>query len=131
MVFLYFFIHLQLQNNKISKIPFRQINNIAPPPPPPPRKFAAVLSYKRQELLTLCEHLGLPPILVGSCRSLFQFLCCVFLFCFIFFLCLVCPMLPVSLDCPFLIVRSIFFNVNCITFQHRLKISYVVISYCT
>jgi hypothetical protein len=38
-------------------------------------------------------------------------------FCFVF-LCLVCPMLPVSLDCSFLITPSVFSNVylvlNCI-----------------
>ena len=36
--------------------------------------------------------------------------CVVLCFCFVF-LCLVCPMLPVSLDCPFLIAPSIFSNV--------------------
>jgi hypothetical protein len=32
------------------------------------------------------------------------------IFCFVF-LCLVYPMLPVSLDCPFLIAPSVFFNI--------------------
>ena len=44
---------------------------------------------------------------------LFSFLCCVVL-CFILFvivLCLMYPMLPVSLDCPFLIALSVFSNV--------------------
>ena len=27
--------------------------------------------------------------------------------------CLVCPVLPVSLDCPFVITSSVFFNVYC------------------
>jgi len=31
-------------------------------------------------------------------------------FLFVFVLCLVCPMLLVSLDCPFLIAASVFFN---------------------
>ena len=31
----------------------------------------------------------------------------------VFVLCLVCPMLPVSLDCPFLIAPSVFYNVYC------------------
>jgi hypothetical protein len=53
------------------------------------------------------------------------FVCVFFLLLFVFVLCLVCPnvasvsglsildcpMLPVSLDCPFLIVPSVFFNV--------------------
>ena len=30
---------------------------------------------------------------------------------FAFVLCLVCPMLPVSLDCPFLVAPSVFSNV--------------------
>ena len=34
-----------------------------------------------------------------------------FLVLFVFVLCLVCPMLPVSLDCPFLIASSVFSNV--------------------
>jgi hypothetical protein len=44
-------------------------------------------------------------------------LCCVIaLFFFVLcdcsvFLCLVCPMLPVSLDCPFLIAPAVFSNV--------------------
>ena len=39
-----------------------------------------------------------------------SFLCCV-LCLFVFVLCLVYPMLPVSLDCPFSIVLSVFSNV--------------------
>jgi hypothetical protein len=60
-------------------------------------------------LLTLREHLGSSPVFSGICvANLFSFLCCVvfgFFLCdvFVFVLCLVCPMLPVSLDCPFLI----------------------------
>ena len=42
---------------------------------------------------------------------LFSFLCCVFFVLFVFVLCLVNPMLPVSLDCPFVIAPSVFFNV--------------------
>jgi hypothetical protein len=41
--------------------------------------------------------------LVGSVLLIFfSFLCCMFLFVFVY-LRSVCPMLPVSLDCPFLI----------------------------
>ena len=32
---------------------------------------------------------------------------------FVFVLCLVCPMLPVPLDCSYLIVPSVFMNVHC------------------
>ena len=74
------------------------------------------VSYKRQELLTLREHLCSPSVFGGvHVAHLFSFLCCVFLFClssscvlctqcsqclWIFFvLCLVYPMFTVSLDC--------------------------------
>jgi hypothetical protein len=39
------------------------------------------------------------------------FYCVVFFVLFVFVLCLVYPMLPVSLDCPFLIAPSVFSNV--------------------
>ena len=42
-----------------------------------------------------------------SVAHLFSFLCCVL---FVFILCLMCPMLPVSLDCPFLVAPSVFSN---------------------
>ena len=47
-------------------------------------------SYKKQELLTLHEHLGSPPVF-GWVRGahLFSFLCCVFGVLFVFVLCLV------------------------------------------
>jgi len=55
------------------------------------------------------EHLDSPPD-VGGVRvaHLYSFLCFVL---FVFILCLVYPMLPVSLDCPFLIAPSVFSNV--------------------
>jgi hypothetical protein len=62
------------------------------------------------ELLTIWEHLGSPPVLVGSVLLIFLVFCVEFLF-FVFVLCLVYPMLPVSLDCPFLITPSVFSNV--------------------
>jgi hypothetical protein len=45
---------------------------------------------------------------------LYSFLCFVVVLCFffVFFLCLVCPMLPVSLDCQFLIAPTVFFVVE-------------------
>ena len=45
------------------------------------------VSYNKQELLILREHVSLPPV-------------CLFSFC------VLCPILPVSLDCPFLIIPS-------------------------
>ena len=50
------------------------------------------MSYKKQELLTFREH---SQFLVGSV------LCCVF---YLSSSCPVCPMLSVSLDCPFLML---------------------------
>ena len=95
------------------------------------------LSYKRQKLSTCVLPLGL--FFGGICVAhLFKFsVLSVLFFCFLLFclssacvmyvmclvchvscmscvlyvLCLVCPLLPVSLDCPFLIVPSVFFNV--------------------
>ena len=61
------------------------------------------MSYKKQELLALREHLGLSLVFGGThVAHLISFLCCVI--CFVLFvvvLCLLYPMLPVSLDCPF------------------------------
>ena len=68
------------------------------------------VSYKKQELLTLRQHLMLlPGFWWGPCCSIFL----VFCFCALlaFFLCLVCPMLSVSLDCPFLIAPLVFSHV--------------------
>jgi len=47
--------------------------------------------------------------LVGFMLHICLVFCVVFLF--VFILCLVCPILPVSLDCPFLIALSVFSNV--------------------
>ena len=70
--------------------------------------------YKRQKLNTLHKYLGSPPVYGGVyVPHLFSFLCRV-VFCFLFLLfvpCLVCQKFPVSLDCSFLIVPSVFFNV--------------------
>jgi hypothetical protein len=82
------------------------------------------VSYKKQELIVPREHLVSPPVF-DLFSILYCFFVCVFLLLFVFVLCLVCPnvasvsglsildcpMLPVSLDCPFLIVPSVFFNV--------------------
>ena len=55
---------------------------------------------------TICGkglQLGIPLVFVGVRVAHF--------FVFVFVLCLVCPMFPVFLDCPFLIVPSVFSNV--------------------
>ena len=70
------------------------------------------VSYKRQQLLALREHLASPPVLVGSVLLISLVSCVVFFPLFVLVLCLVYPMLPVSLDCPFLIAHSGFSNVN-------------------
>ena len=70
------------------------------------------MSYKRQELLTLCEHMGSPPVFGGVrvAHLFFSFLCVVFFVLSGIALCSVYPMLPVSLDCPFFINPSVFCN---------------------
>ena len=88
------------------------------------------MSYEKQGLFNLCKHLGLPVVFCGICFAyLFTFLLC-FLLClsvlhhvynvtcvsgivlFVFVLCLVCPLLPLSLDCPFLIAFSVFSDIS-------------------
>ena len=60
-------------------------------------------------LLSLC--LSLPLSYTSVCvLVLSNTYCVVFLFVFVFVLCLACPMLPVSLDCPFLIAPTFFSN---------------------
>ena len=66
------------------------------------------LSYKRQELLIIREHMCSPPVFGGvSVAHIFSFMRCVF----VFVLYLAYPMWPDSLDCLFLIAPSIFSNV--------------------
>ena len=64
------------------------------------------------------EHLSSPLVFMwGPCHSSFRlsvfFLCCFFfVFYFIFvFICALCPYLQIALDCPFVIVPSVFSNV--------------------
>jgi hypothetical protein len=67
------------------------------------------------ELLILREHVGLPSVF-GGIRVAHLLSFCVVLcrfVLFVFVLCLMCPLLPVSLDCPFLIAPSVFSNVHC------------------
>jgi hypothetical protein len=68
------------------------------------------VSYKKQELLTPCEHMGSHPVFVGVHVAFFVF-CVVLFVLFESVLCLMYLMLPVSLDYPFLIVPSVFSNV--------------------
>ena len=71
------------------------------------------VSYRRQEMLALnimgdCVH---PRFVLGSVLLIVYVFYVVFLFLFVFVMCLVYPMLPVPLDCPFLIATSGFSNV--------------------
>ena len=69
------------------------------------------VSYKKQKLLKRSKHLG-SRFVVGSELLVVLVFCVVVCFyvLFVFVLCLVCPILPVSLDCPFLITPSVFSN---------------------
>jgi len=58
----------------------------------------ARMSYKKQELLTLLEHLG---TLVGSVLLIFSVFWVLFLDLFVFVLCLVYNVVCVIPDCPF------------------------------
>ena len=70
-----------------------------------------VLSCGRWELLSLRGRLGSPPVLEGFMLLNVLAFCVVFCGLFVFVMCLLCPILPVSLDCPFLTAISVFFNV--------------------
>ena len=52
-----------------------------------------------------------PRFLVGSVLFIFLVFCVVFLLLFVFNLCLMCPVLTVSLDCPFFIAPSGFSDI--------------------
>jgi len=62
------------------------------------------VSYEKQELLTLLCHLGFTPVLLFFFVMVVLCIFLVFYVCFSFYLssfCVLCPMLHVSLDCPF------------------------------
>jgi len=61
-------------------------------------------------------------VLVESVLFIFLVFCVVFCVLFAFVLCLVCPMLPESLDCPFLIAPSVFSNVYLLSVFYELKL---------
>jgi hypothetical protein len=70
------------------------------------------VSYKMQELLPLHVHQGSPTVSGGiRVAHFFSLLYCIVCFVFLRPVSHVCQMLPVSLDCPFLIVLSIFSNI--------------------
>jgi hypothetical protein len=69
-----------------------------------------VLFNKRRELLSLHEHLASVPVMMRFVLLILLAFCVVFSFACLSS-CLVYPMLPVSLDCPFLITPSVFCNV--------------------
>ena len=50
-------------------------------------------------------------VVICDCIVMSNTYCVMFFVWFVFVLCLVCPMLPISLDCPFLIAPLVFFNV--------------------
>jgi len=59
-----------------------------------------LISYRKQELLTLREHMGHPRIFGGvNGAHLISFLCCVFNFVWLTF-CVLSTVLAVCLDCP-------------------------------
>jgi len=86
------------------------------------------VSYKRQELLTIRDSLGL-PVVFGDVRvaHLFSFMWwCVL---FVFVLCTQCCK---SWDCPFFISHSVFYSVH--WFHHlrgiRAKINHIYVNIC-
>jgi hypothetical protein len=67
------------------------------------------MSHKKQELLTTHK----PWFSGGGCFApIFSFMCCVFCIAYLSSSCVLCPMLQLSVDCPFLIVLSLFSNIN-------------------
>ena len=72
------------------------------------------ISCKMHERLTLREHLGSPYILVGSVSLVFI----VVLFLCLSSFCVLWSMLPVTLDCSFLVILSVFVEVYLINKWH-------------
>jgi hypothetical protein len=63
-----------------------------------------------------------PQFLVGSMLLMLSVFCVVFFVLFVFVLCLMYPMLPVSLDCPFLIAPSVFSSLYLMGLIHTYSI---------
>jgi len=76
-------------------------------------KFDVISVYLKKVVSnTSCdEQHGLSGVSVGSVLLIVLRFCIVLLWLFVFVQCHACPVLPVSLDYPFLIVPSIFSNV--------------------
>ena len=71
-----------------------------------------LVSYEKQELFIILEHLCSPlGIWWDLYWSFFLVFCVVFFVFFIFVKCLVCRMLSMALDCSFLIAPSCFSNI--------------------
>ena len=85
------------------------------------------VSYMEQELLTFREQLSLRPVLMRYVLLIFSVFCVVFV-------CLrriyVCPILPVSLDCPFLIAPVVFSNVYLFACLRRIYVLYALSCQC-
>ena len=83
------------------------------------------VSYKWHELLTFCELLCTPPVFfVEPVLLIFLVSCVVMRFVlFVFVLCLVHPMLPISLDFPFLIAPLVFSDAYLHYFQFVLLVA--------
>ena len=67
------------------------------------------MSYRRQELSTLCEPMGSSPFL-GEVHVAHPVMFCEVSF-VVFLRPVSCPVLSISLDCPFLIASSVLSNV--------------------
>ena len=88
------------------------------------------VSYKTQEMLTLCVH---PLVWGGSVLLIFLLffveLCFLFVL-VVFVLCLVCLRLPVSLDSSFLIATSVFSNITFIMEKFQCSLVIVMMRDC-
>jgi hypothetical protein len=73
-----------------------------------PSKFASFNWGERREVIV---HFVDIYVIICDCIVMSNTYCVMFFVWFVFVLCLVCPMLPISLDCPFLIAPLVFFNV--------------------
>jgi len=81
----------------------------------------------KQEMLILHYHMdSAPDFGVVGAANLFKSLFCVL---FVFVLCLWCPMLPVYLDCSFLITLSVFSDVYLLIISHYKTYSFDIFDF--
>jgi hypothetical protein len=91
--------------------------------------FFRTFHFEVNNILTLIQNVYLTrfdfevDILLGLCC-----VCVFFCFFFVFLLCLACPILSVSLDCPFLISHSVFSNVYLLTLTKNVYLSIKCVS---